>query len=119
MNKKTEIKTINENHIILLKENLLSINHCKGNNPLKTEFGMYNGSKLIVECFDNLERIKFSWKTNNESHCKLINIASHINVENAVIMLIKISHVTYTHIINEIITREIENKTNIDFEIEI
>ena len=103
-NKKTEIKEINDNHIILLKDNLLDITHCKGNDPLKTEFNMYSGSKLIIECFYKLGRIKISWQSNNESYYKTVNIASYIDIETAVVVLMKISCATYTYIINEIIT---------------
>ena len=103
-NKKTEIKEINDNHIILLKDNLLAITHCKGNDPLKTEFNMYSGSKLIIECFYKLGRIKISWQSNNESYYKTVNIASYIDIETAVVVLMKISCATYTYIINEIIT---------------
>lgn len=103
-NKKTEIKEINDNHIILLKDNLLAITHCKGNDPLKTEFNMYSGSKLIIECFYKLGRIKLSWQVSNESYYRTINIASYVDIETAVVMLMKISCATYTYVINEIIT---------------
>lgn len=102
-NKEVEIETINENHNILIRNNILSISHYKGNNPLKTEFIMCNGAKFTVECDNKLGRIGFSWQIDDVNYYKLINIASHMNVENAVIMLIKISNATYTYIINEII----------------
>ncbi|MFQ9766279.1 MAG: ParB/RepB/Spo0J family partition protein [Thomasclavelia ramosa] len=98
-----EIKEKNENHLILLKNNLLSVTHDKGNNPLKTEFVMYSGSKLTIECYEKLGRINFLWQVNGECYRKFNNTASCINVENAILMMQKISRTTYIFMINEII----------------
>lgn len=98
-----EIKEKNENHSILLKNNLLSVTHDKGNNPLKTEFVMYSGSKLTIECYEKLGRINFLWQVNGECYRKFNNTASCINVENAILVMQKISRTTYIFMINEII----------------
>lgn len=103
--KKEEPIIHNENHIIFLKDNLLSVSHSKDKHPLETKLEMFNGSKLIIKCWWTLGRIQFSWICNHDEYTlstSFVQFTSKNNEQNKEI--IKISHCLYSYMVNQLIT---------------